>query len=100
MNEKIEQNKRDVTQFISEAVEQLVNRAQRSVLDEVLENLNRRWNAINYIINTSVGEQLYEHSTGSRSQRIYMLRRALINKMIMISNIVGEIMTIRKELIK
>ena len=100
MNEKLEQSKRDVTQFISEAVEQLVTRAQRSVLDDVLEKLNRRWYAIDCIINTPVGEQLYLHSEGSRSQRIYMLRRALINKLIMINEIVSEIITIRKELIK
>ena len=73
-------------------LEAIIKRAQRDALNEVNERLQHRWEQIDRILTN--GRSIWEQANGDRFNRMFALRRALITKMMTLSEAQGVIFEI------
>lgn len=81
MKEIYEQNKRDVTKFISESIDQLVERSVSRTLQDVRMRVNDRWNAMHKVLQSETAKSIFEAAPAKRMNRLYETRHRCWIKM-------------------
>lgn len=81
MKEIYEQNKRDVTKFISESIDQLVERSVSRTLQEVRMRVNDKWCAMHKVLQSETARSIFDAAPAKRMDRLYEARHRCWIKM-------------------
>lgn len=97
MKEIYQQNKHDVTKFISESIDQLVERSVSRTLQEVRMRVNDRWNAMHKVLQNETAKSIWNQASAKRFSKIYEARQKCWIKMGAYSDVAGMLYKIQYE---
>ena len=98
MNKKYQQHTDDVKNFISESIEQLVDRQVTNALNMAATIVMDKFQSMYIVLESKTAKEIYMLSRGERSRRLFKARQKVWVKLGTLNEVTGMLFKLKNEL--
>lgn len=100
MNKEYQQLTEDVNHFISESIEQLVDRQVTNALNMAATIIMDKYQNMYKVLESRTAKEIFMSSHGERSYRLFQARQKVWAKLGTLNDVTGILLNFKNELIK